>query len=85
MKIKKTKKIGRMKSLWNGESWDKVETKKYRVSEENGESKEIQRNREVMRTGQEKGIGQELRTTKVGHAFFILDRPEKTWLWWNQT
>ena len=54
-----------MKSLWNGESWDKVENKKYRVSEENGESKEIQRNREVMRTGQKKGIGQERRTTMV--------------------
>ena len=65
-----------MKSLWNRESWDKV-TKEYRVGEKSGESKEIQRNREVMRTDQEKGIGQELRTTKVGHAFFILDRPEK--------
>lgn len=28
-----------MKSLWNGEIWDRVETKEYRVSEENGESK----------------------------------------------
>jgi hypothetical protein len=53
-----------MKSLWNRESWDKV-TKEYRVTEKNGESKEIQRNREVMRTGQEKGIGQERRTTMV--------------------
>jgi hypothetical protein len=54
-----------MKSLWNGESWDRVETKEYRVSEENGESKKIQRNREVMRTAQEKRIGQERKTTMV--------------------
>ena len=39
-----------MKSLWNGESWDSVETKEYRVSEENRESKKIQRNMKVIRT-----------------------------------
>lgn len=43
-----------MKSLWNRESWDRVETKEYRVSEEYGESKKKQRNREVIRTAQEK-------------------------------
>jgi hypothetical protein len=51
-----------MKSLWNR---DRVETKEYRVSEENGESEKNQRNREVMRTAQEKRIGQERKTTMV--------------------
>jgi hypothetical protein len=60
---KKTRKTGRIKSLWNGESWDIVECKEYRVSEENEKSKEIQRNRLVKITGQEKEIGQGKRTT----------------------
>ena len=59
---KKTRKIGRIKSLWNGESWVIVECKDYRVSEENEKSKEI---RLVMITGQEKEIGQGKRTAIV--------------------
>ena len=51
--------------LWNEKSWDKVESKEYRVSEVNEKSKEIQRNRVVMRMGQEKETGQEKRTTMV--------------------
>jgi hypothetical protein len=39
--------------------------KKIKNFRENFQSKEIQRNREVMRTGQEKGIGQEGRTTMM--------------------
>ena len=62
---KKTRKIRRIKSLWNGESWDRVECKEYRVSEENEKSKEIQRNRLVMITGQEKEIRQGKRTAMV--------------------